>query len=91
MFLDEIKDKERVKRLFTTPGSLPISRQIFTYRYIYDMLGCKEDRDEEEDDDDEEYDIEENAEEIIKKNVDQNDDDVKEEEEGKTRKFSIAW
>ena len=77
-FWMRLKDKERVKRLFTTPGSLPISRQIFTYRYIYDMLGCKED-------DDEEYDIEENAEEIIKKN----DGDVKEEEGKKQENFRL--
>ena len=59
------QDKERVKRLFTTPGTLPVSRQIFTYRYIYDMLGCMEEEEEDEDEGSN-YDIEEKAEETTK-------------------------
>ena len=58
-----VTDKERVQRLFSTPGTLPVSRQTFTYRYIYDMLQC----------DNDEYDITEDAEES--QNISQKEDD----------------
>ena len=64
-------DKDRVRRLFITPGTLPVSRQTFTYRYVYDMLQC----------DNDEYDIAEDAEES--QNISRKEDDHV--DEGKSR------
>eukprot|EP00944_MAST-04C_sp_MAST-4C-sp1_P009069 g9069.t1 len=58
-----VTDKDRVQRLILTPGTLPVSRQTFTYRYICDMLQC----------DDDQYDIAEDAEES--QNISRKEDD----------------
>ena len=66
-----VTDKDRVRRLFITPGTLPVSRQTFTYRYVYDMLQC----------DNDEYDIAEDAEES--QNISRKEEDHV--DEGKSR------